>query len=611
MLARSVEEALRAPAEVTELSLSHRSALAEVPETIRELANLTALDLSFTKISRLPGWVGSLRKLTRLELTYTEIIDLPAEIGDLPALEELALGSFTLRGVPEVVARLRLKKLAIATGSLDDRDAERIAANSGLRELAVTLQRGSMPALPRALGTLAGLQKLEITSWNGDIGDLSAIEQLGALVDLEIQVTGSPALPPGITGLTKLERLKLEMPAMRSLPEDLDRLSALRDLEISRTPLPSLPEALGGLQQLTRLSLHQLALESLPRRFGDLAALKQLTIWNTPIRALPTDIERLTSLEDLDIERCPIAAVPPGLCELPALRNLVLNGTALPALPPEIGALQRLQTLVLWNSPVAGLPAEVGELADLSYLNLANTKIRELPAALGKLATLDSLDVSKSPIDRLPAALAGCAKLSSLSLTGCNFCPAGMKGLAALRKKRPKLRVDEPRAAPPTTTPKKTAKPSSKKKVPAELAPAVAAQLSRLGLQPGAVSGDARTVKFPRGEVALPEPLRRFYDDVDWPCGDAFAGELEASNVTDVMIGENASNLEEYECIHHKPYLPVAWSGEFCLHYVIDLDDPKPADPKVYLLGAAAYRVTTPRRAFDKLSAFLAKLSRK
>ena len=44
---------------------------------------------------------------------------------------------------------------------------------------------------------------------------------------------------------------------------------------------------------------------------------------------------------------------------------------------------------------------------------------------------------------------------------------------------------------------------------------------------------------------------------------------------------------------------------------MIDLDDPTPGDPKVYLLGAAAYRVTTPRLAFKKLSAFLAQLARK
>ena len=109
----------------------------------------------------------------------------------------------------------------------------------------------------------------------------------------------------------------------------------------------------------------------------------------------------------------------------------------------------------------------------------------------------------------------------------------------------------------------------------------------------------------------MPEALRRFYDDVEWPRGEGFTGQLENSQVPDLIVGENADSLDEYECIHHKPYRPVAWSGAFALHYMIDLDDPTPADPKVYLLGAAAYRVTTPRLAFKKLSAFLAQLARK
>jgi hypothetical protein len=146
-----------------------------------------------------------------------------------------------------------------------------------------------------------------------------------------------------------------------------------------------------------------------------------------------------------------------------------------------------------------------------------------------------------------------------------------------------------------------------------EISPEVLSQLARLGVKVPDDRGEARAKKFPRGEVAVPEPLRRFYYDVDWyqlqRAGTKFKGTIDENAVTDLEIGDNADDLSEYECIHHKPFLPLAITLEFLQHYMIDLDDPDPTDPKVYGVGPAAFSETKPAVRFKKLSGFLAALA--
>jgi hypothetical protein len=108
--------------------------------------------------------------------------------------------------------------------------------------------------------------------------------------------------------------------------------------------------------------------------------------------------------------------------------------------------------------------------------------------------------------------------------------------------------------------------------------------------------------------VPLPEAFRRFYDDIDWRHRD-FAGSVDGDAFTDMGFGENVHDLSEYECIHHRPYLPVADTLTYLKHFMLDLSDRNPADPKVYMLGPAAFNETDVPVKFKRLSDLLKTLT--
>jgi Leucine-rich repeat (LRR) protein len=596
-------EAARAATGDVQLDLSRREDLHALPAEVRGLANVVALDVSYGGMKRLPAWIGEMKRLVRLRALHTKLRDLPGELAGLLALRELAVGSYELRGVPAVIGKLRLNQLEIATGAFGATDAGRIAANRGLETLSLTLQEVALRRLPAAVGKLSSLRRLTLATWSGSLGRIDGIERLRGLRELALTVAGADSLPAGFTRLRQLERLRLEMPALSALPEDLGKLRALREMEIWRTPLRTLPESIGALAKLAKLSLFEVALAAAPRTLTRLGALEQLTVWDAPLAGLPADLERLKALQRLDIQRCPLAEVPASLWRLPRLEQLTLRETKLAALPAELASLKSLCTLVLWKSPVEALPELIGALPHLRYLNVAETQVARLPDSIGDLLALDTLEASKAPLRELPATLARCRTLSRLGLTGCTFSAAGAAALDVLRAKYPELQVDEPRVESPV------AKKGSHGGVPAtELSPAVQAELRRLGLASSAKRGRARAVSFPGRRVPLPEPIRRFYDDFRWSRRQ-FAGTLEGNAVTDLQIGEGVDDLGEHECVHWKPFLPLALTLEFLCHYMIDLDDPDPSDPKVYGLGPGAYRETKPPVQFTKLSLFLATLS--
>lgn len=119
----SLESALKDPARVYRLQLTGKK-LKELPEGIRQLTNLNALDLGRNKLRELPEWLGELphmqefraprnklrqvpaavckwKHLKRLDLHQNEIEGLPACMGDLKEVVSLDLWSNDLAEFPD------------------------------------------------------------------------------------------------------------------------------------------------------------------------------------------------------------------------------------------------------------------------------------------------------------------------------------------------------------------------------------------------------------------------------------------------------------------------------------------------------------------------------
>ncbi|KAL0792943.1 hypothetical protein Bca101_064320 [Brassica carinata] len=104
------------------LNLSHNGELAELPEEVSSLVSLRLLNLSWTKIKRLPVGLKELKRLIHLDLDYTSSLRKVEVIGDLPNLQVLRL----LQSVPmdlsliEKIELLKsLKELSLTVREVD------------------------------------------------------------------------------------------------------------------------------------------------------------------------------------------------------------------------------------------------------------------------------------------------------------------------------------------------------------------------------------------------------------------------------------------------------------------------------------------------------------
>ena len=90
---------------VTFLNLSNRG-ITELPPEIEELTKLTALDLSYNQLNKLPATFGKLTNLSGwLDLGYNQFSDFPKPVIKLKSLEGLALGGNQLTILPPEIGK--------------------------------------------------------------------------------------------------------------------------------------------------------------------------------------------------------------------------------------------------------------------------------------------------------------------------------------------------------------------------------------------------------------------------------------------------------------------------------------------------------------------------
>jgi Leucine-rich repeat (LRR) protein len=272
---RSLDEALRAPAEARELRLTQPGT---IPGTIAELTELRTLYLGFVSARDLPAALWSLPKLEVLDLEL-DGGEVPAEIGQLHTLKSLDI---TMHGEP-------------------------------------------IPELPDILGGLASLKKLRLfhVLFPRLPPGIFALPNLA-----ELSVLGGPGcafpLPPEIAALSALQQLDLWQCGIDRVPDEIVKLSQLRFLMITFAPITALPSELGRLEQLQSLDVGGCKLRALPPLAG-LRRLRVLDVHGNPIGALPADLASLDQMHLLYASACGLAELPKGVLELPHLEMIDLT----------------------------------------------------------------------------------------------------------------------------------------------------------------------------------------------------------------------------------------------------------------------------------------------
>ncbi len=143
-----------------------------------------------------------------------------------------------------------------------------------------------------------------------------------------------------------------------------------------------------------------------------------------------------------------------------------------------------------------------------------------------------------------------------------------------------------------------------------DLVAAVRQQIERLEGELQPIHPESETaVELPCGEFAIPRPVSIFLY-VKWPQR-GFEGSLDHpifGRLSDVRL-DVAGELEEYACVSHRPYYIIGECHGAAYYLLVDLADPHPGDPAIYILDSGDFERPAARQLTERLSVLLEALS--
>jgi antitoxin component YwqK of YwqJK toxin-antitoxin module len=239
------------------------------------------LALSSPRTSR-AALLSRLRPGGALTLHDLGLAEAPDAIGNLPEVTDLNLSGNALRTVPAALGRLfQLRELNLNGNHIDQLPAQ-LSRITELRSL--SLSRNALTALPAGL-----LDLTELTTLNLGDNDLRELpDEFGRLTRLDtLWLNDNPLsnLPPSMTRLTRLTFLHLGNAAWEEPPVCLFDMPSLEQLWLAGPSLRRLPPQICRLPRLRRLHLWYSNLAEVPDELFGMTALEELRIRDNPLPA--------------------------------------------------------------------------------------------------------------------------------------------------------------------------------------------------------------------------------------------------------------------------------------------------------------------------------------
>ncbi len=420
--------------------------LAELPQDIGALTNLTEFVITYHQVRHLPRSIGKLVHLESFRVEHGALTNLPASFGNLESLRSARLNDNpALAALPASIGNLtRLEELSNAHND----SMKTLPPEIGrLRRLRLLVQSNmALESLPETIGALQNLQVFRFAGH--ELSRLpEAIGTLDSLRVLHLDARGLQTLPD-LGGLSQLELLDLTSLPIETLPPDLDQLTSLRILRLHNL---TAARPAGGYDAGR---WPQLKAASLDARFDDLVGedvlrLEDRTHWRSfagavgfgaahphgagtfllRTRPLPAPLP-WTESHTLDLTCTDLPALGPPPERIRRLRSLTLSYNYLVNLDRredwrDVSVLQdwlrqaaHLERLDLSVNLMERLPPSVLACTGVRELKLDSNLLTEIPEAVAGLKELRRLDLSGNRLRRLPASLAELPSLQWLDLRG-------------------------------------------------------------------------------------------------------------------------------------------------------------------------------------------------
>eukprot|EP01128_Nolandella_sp_AFSM9_P008799 TRINITY_DN5473_c0_g1_i1.p1 TRINITY_DN5473_c0_g1~~TRINITY_DN5473_c0_g1_i1.p1 ORF type:complete len:890 (+),score=90.35 TRINITY_DN5473_c0_g1_i1:31-2670(+) len=323
---------------IDELLLSYND-LVEIPEKIKHLKNLTALEVGSNQVKFVHPAIGTLEFLQKIVLYGNRITFIPKQLGRLGHLTHLDLTANRLSFLPNEIGNLsQLKVLLISSNLLE--------------------------TLPSTLSKLRNLKHLDafsnlLKSIDFPLTSLWLLEELNLSHNALTSVT--------VSEINTLRKLSLSGNLLSSVT--LKSLPRLVHLDLSNNEVDCLAD-FSGFPILTLLNLSNNKLTDVNPSISTLASLSNLNLQFNAIKMLPTEIGGLTSLRSLDVSQNCLTALPDTIADLKSLLDLNADYNLLTTLPPTISKLQNLHKIRVASNRLTSLPRELGQLPKLSILQV-------------------------------------------------------------------------------------------------------------------------------------------------------------------------------------------------------------------------------------------------
>jgi len=319
------------------------------------------------------------------------------------------LRSLVVKGIEPALPESDVEPLAQLAGSLEELvletvnyDDPRMGYDAGL------------PRFPEAFFALKELRRLVLVGHRNVEEIPTGISSLKKLEDLVIdcEVSSLPKELGELSGLTKLELSSFtgEMrrrgtPVDEAFPAELGKMKSLRELGLHHCALRAVPAFIGELKSLENLNLSWNRLSSLPKELGELSGLTKLDLsYNKKLEALPAELGKMKSLRELDLDHCRFLAISASVGELRSLESLKLSWNRLSSLPKELGELKSLEVLDLYRNNDLQVDAPLDFLLEgcprLREVRLDKDyygKVRWTPESLAHLEAFKAMLRAKNP----------------------------------------------------------------------------------------------------------------------------------------------------------------------------------------------------------------------
>lgn len=355
------------------------------------------------------------------ESTFNDITLLLSRFNHLERNERLGLISSQESGLE----RSRITHAALELSNDIEREVSEIRIknasflvyeNRFTKSISLDLQNCGLDTLPRDLLELIWLEELNLSN-----------ENLAFNEEDKIYKNNIRALPHNFGDLINLKKLYISGSFSNvyelSDIEPIRGLKNLEELNLSYTQINDL-SALEGLENLKILNISHTNVTDISH-LNNLSGLEKLIISSNEITNLEV-LKNFKNLSILDISDTPVFDIKP-ITSLASLVDISFSGTKVTDLN-SVSELNKLETLKAFNTEISDIDP-LKNLLNLKTLNLSNTKVYDLKP-LENLKNLESLMLSHTLIQSL-FPLSKCKKLEMLDLNNTRI--NNLKPIATLK----------------------------------------------------------------------------------------------------------------------------------------------------------------------------------